>query len=81
MKKENPQAKNQLANLLTLVLRLRILFFSSTLKMEAIRSSETSVNNIYTVPHPRRLLSSVSQSVVLNDRTSYLNSVSYLFIR
>jgi histidinol phosphatase-like enzyme len=25
--------------------------------MEAIRSSETSVNNVYTAPHPRRLLS------------------------
>jgi hypothetical protein len=32
-------------------------FFSSTLKMEAIRSSETSGNNIYTAPHPRRLIS------------------------
>jgi hypothetical protein len=33
-------------------------FLSSTLKMGAIRSSETSVNTIYTAPHPRRLLSS-----------------------
>jgi hypothetical protein len=32
----------------------------STLKMEAIRSSETSVHKIYTASHPRRRHSSVS---------------------
>jgi hypothetical protein len=35
-------------------------WISSTLKMEAIRSSETSVKNIYTAPHPRRRHSSYS---------------------
>jgi hypothetical protein len=38
-----------------------------TLKMGAIRSFETSVNNIYTAPHPRRLLSSNLNLYVIHD--------------
>ena len=38
-------------HLLTLVLGLRVFFFSSTLKTEAIPSSETSVNTISTRHH------------------------------